>query len=161
MQSNQQSDTQSPRTPEHFDISDDEVEEETPTSIPQYDLTDDKFNVLRGKLEQEHIDMLKERYTKTVKLGKHLQQQPNDNEAQAERTFDRESLARRIVRLRLDKQERDWNKTCLKLLDELEKTACVSNRLRKQVARDTAYFNRYHDNENSNQDQTKTRDIII
>ena len=100
--------------------------------------------------------MLKERYTKTVKVGKHLQQQPNDNEAKAEQTFYRESLARRIAQLRLDKQEHDLDKTCLKLLDELEKTACISNRLRKKVARYTAYFNRYHDNENSTQDQTKT-----
>ena len=132
-QTETQADTQSSRTPEQFDISDDELEEETPTSIPQYDLTDDKFNVLRGKLDQDHIDMLRERYAKTVKLGKHLQQQPSDNDAKAEQTFYRESLARRIAQLRLDKKEHDLDKTCVKLLDELEKTACVSNRMRKRL----------------------------
>ncbi len=67
--------------PEQFDISDDDVDEETPSYIQQYDLTDDIFNVLIGKVDQDEIDGLKAYYTKTVKLGRHIHSQPNDSEA--------------------------------------------------------------------------------
>ena len=93
--------------PEQFDISDDEnIEPHTQVSVPEYDLTDDKFNVLRGMVDQDHIYRLRECFTKAVKLGAHLQAQPNDNDAKGEHEFYKETLARKIAEIRYDKNPR-------------------------------------------------------
>ena len=138
----------SPRTPQHFDISDDDVDEEQPTNTPSYDLTDDRFNLLREKIRQDDIDRLRERYQKTARLGRHLKAQPNDNDAKADHTFYKEFLARKIAELRYDRKALALDIHCLNLFDSIEKDAHISNRMRKKLARYIDYIRKnYPDNE--------------
>ena len=132
------------REPEQFDISDDDVDEETPITIPCYNLTDDMFNVFQGKIDQEEIDALRQLYTKTLKLGRHIHIQPNDSEAKEQYYFEKGYLARTIYRLRI--QEDSLDHTCLKLLDTIEKDAHLRIKVRKQLARRmTLIHNKYND----------------
>ena len=132
--------------PEQFDISDedDDVNGEIPLTTPSYDLTDDKFNVLHGKLKQNDINRLIQRYNKTVELEMHLQSNPNDSDAKAEYTFIKESLAKQIAELRFDRNLLGLDINCLNLLDSIEKDTHISIRLRKTFARYIAYIRKHY-----------------
>ena len=133
--------------PEQFDISDEDEElneEEPPLTTPIYDLTDDKFNVLHGKLKQNDINRLIQCYNKTVELEMHLKTQPDDSEAKADHTFFKESLAKRIAELRFDRNLFGLDINCLNLFDSIEKDTHVSNRMRKKFARDIEYIRKHY-----------------
>ena len=70
VQAKAQPHTSSSRTPEQCDISDDDLDAEEPTSVPQYDLTDDRFKVLQGKINNDDIDRLRKHYNKTIRLAR-------------------------------------------------------------------------------------------
>ena len=83
-----------------------------------------------------------------MRLRRHLQAQPNDNDAKADHTFYKESLARKIAELRYDKKALALDIHCLNLFDSIEKGAYISHRLRKKLARDMEYIRKkYPDNE--------------
>ena len=98
--------------------------------------------MLKGKLCQDDIDRLKERYTKAVRLGKHVPAHPRDDDNKADLIFLRESFAREIAEIRLDADEHGLDRNCLKWLDTIEKDACINKRMRKQIARHTADIRR-------------------
>jgi hypothetical protein len=130
------------RTPEHFDISDGEVEAERPQGIPHYDLTEDMFKVFKGKVDEEDVDILKDRYVKVVRLGRHIELHPRDEDNKCELMFFKESLAKKVAGLRVDANDLNLDKSCLKLLDTIEKDAGVGNNLRKKAAWHAADFRR-------------------
>ena len=132
--------------PEQFDISDedDDVNEELSLTTPSYDLTDDKFNVLCGKVKQRDINRLVERYNKTVELEMLLKTQPDDSEAKADHTFFKESLAKRIAELRFDRNLFGLDINCLNLFDSIERDTHISNRLRKKFARYIEYSRKHY-----------------
>jgi len=139
-QPKQKSKTQShasSRGPEAFDISDDDLDAEEPTSVPFYDPTDDSFNVLQRILKQEDIDKLRKRCSKTIRLARHLQTQPNDADAKADRMFYKEGVGRATAEPRLRRKELDLDDVCMTLLDDIEKDVCISHRTRKKNIRDT------------------------
>ena len=122
-------------SPEHFNISDDDLEEERPKCIPIYDLTDDMFKVLKGKIDQDDVNRLRGRYTKTVRLGKHMQAHPKDEDNKTELMFYKESLAKRTALLRLDAGKNGFDQPCLRLLDTIEKEAMIGNNMMKKAKR--------------------------
>jgi ribosomal protein S15P/S13E len=132
----------SPKTAQHFDISDGDVEEERPKGIPNYDLTDDTLKVLNGKVDEEHIDILRDRYVKVVRLGKHMRAHPRDQDSKAELQWLKESLARRLAELRVDANDIGLDKQCLKLLDTIEKDTGIGKNLHKKAAWHAAGFRR-------------------
>ena len=137
--------TSSPGTTEQFDISDDDdIHGETPLTTPSYDLTDDKFKVLCGKVKHHHIDRLIYIYNKTVELEMHLQTNPDDIEAKADHLFFKESLAKKITELRFDRNLFGLDINCLNLLDSIEKDTHISNRLRKKFTRDIEYIRKHY-----------------
>ena len=69
----------SPSERKHFDISDDDVQEEQPQGVPNFDLTEDMFKVFQGKVDEEDIALLRDRYVKVVRMGKHLHEHPRDD----------------------------------------------------------------------------------
>jgi hypothetical protein len=127
--------TSSPRSPKHFNISDDEIEEERPSGIPNYDLTDDPFKVFQGKLDQERIDKLKYNCTRVARLGKHLQAHPRDDDGKFDRDVFREVLAKHFATLRIDATDLGLDNKCLQVLDSLEKDLGVPKKVRKQAFR--------------------------
>ena len=124
----------SSQTPEHFHISDGDVEEERPKCIPQYDLTDDLFKILKGKVDEEHIDILRDRYVRAVRLGKHVHLHPRDESSKDEHMYVKESFAMKLAGLRVDANDIGLDRSCLKLLDTIEKDAGIGNNLRKKAA---------------------------
>ena len=122
-------------TPETFNISDDDIEAEAPPEgTPEYDITDKRFGVLRGKVDDEVNEMLKFCYTKAIGLGKHLHRHPKDLDARDELITAKEALARRIARLRYDGKRLGLDQPCLKLFEAIEKEAGICKKLRKQAA---------------------------
>jgi hypothetical protein len=132
----------SPITPEIFDISDGEVEEERPQGIPHYDLTDDMFKVFKGKVDEDYVDILKDRYVKVVRLGRHMKLHPRDEDNKCELMSLKESLAKKVAGLRVDANDLSLDKNCLKLLDTIEKDGGVGKNLRKKAAWHAADFRR-------------------
>ncbi len=122
-------------TPESFHLSDDDAEAEMPPSdLPNYDLTDKGFNVLRGKIDDEDNEVMKFYFTKLLRIGKHIQGNPNDAENRLDMDMYKELLAKRIAFLRLDAGKIGLDQPCLRLLDTIEKEARIGNNLRKQAA---------------------------
>jgi hypothetical protein len=64
--------------------------------------TRDNFKVLTGKLCQDDIGRLKERYTKSARLGKHVQAHPRDDDNKADLIFVKESLANTLDHIQID-----------------------------------------------------------
>jgi hypothetical protein len=141
------------RTPENFDMSDGEVEEERPQGIPHYDLTDDMFKVFKGKVDEEHVDILKDCYVKVVRLGRHIKLHPRDEDNKCELMFLKESLAKKVAGLRADATSLSLDKNCLKLLDTIEKDAGVGKNLRKKAAWHAADVRRRFPSEDEEADE--------
>ena len=120
--------------PESFSFSDDDMEADLPPDdLPKYDLTDDMFKVLKGKIEQEDIDDLRRCYTKTVRLGIHIQAHPKDEDNKEEFIIYKEELAKISARLRLDADKIGFDQPCLRLLDTIEKEAKIGNNMKKKA----------------------------
>ena len=120
--------------PESFSFSDDDMEADLPPDdLPKYDLTDDMFKVLKGKIEQEDIDDLRRCYTKTVRLGIHIQAHPKDEDNKEEFIIYKEELAKISARLRLDADKNGFDQPCLRLLDTIEKEAKIGNNMKKKA----------------------------
>ena len=119
---------------ESFSFSDDDMEADLPPDdLPKYDLTDDMFKVLKGKIEQEDIDDLRRCYTKTVRLGIHIQAHPKDEDNKEEFVIYKEELAKISARLRLDADKIGFDQPCLRLLDTIEKEAKIGNNMKKKA----------------------------
>ena len=123
--------------PKSFSFSDDDMEVDLPPDdLPNYDLSkgsDDMFKVLKGKIDQEDIDDLRQRYTKTVRLGIHIQAHPRDEDNKDEFMFYKESLAKITALLRLDADKNGFDQPCLRLLDTIEKEAKIGNNMKKKA----------------------------
>jgi hypothetical protein len=131
-------------SPESFQFSDDDMEADTPPDdLPDYDLslpfgsqtkgTNDMFKVLEGKIEQEDIDELRQHYTKAVRLGKHMQAHPIDEDAKVQLMISKEELANKAARLRLHAAKIGFDQPCLRLLDTIEKEARIGNNMKKKA----------------------------
>jgi ribosomal protein S15P/S13E len=146
-------------TPELFNISDDDMDAEAPPeSIPEYDITDKRFGVLRGKIDDVANEMLKFNYTKALGLGRHLQKHPKDLDAREDLAIAREVLAMKIARARCDGKRLGLDQPCLKLFEAIEKETGISKKLRKQEAWHALEYRKkfpYEDEEevNGNQDE--------
>ena len=120
--------------PESFSFSDDDMEANTPPDdLPNYDLTDMRFNLLRGKIDDEENEMIKYYFTEAVKLGKHVQVHPQDLGPKYELEFVKEALAKRTALLRLDADKIGFDQPCLRLLDTIEKEAKIGNNMKKKA----------------------------
>ena len=120
--------------PKSFSFSDDDMEVDLPPDdLPNYDLSDDMFKVLKGKIDQEDIDDLRQRYTKTVRLGIHIQAHPKDEDNKEEFIIYKEELAKISPRLRLDADKIGFDQPCLRLLDTIEKQAKIGNNMKKKA----------------------------
>ena len=124
----------SSRTPVSFSISDDEADAETPPNdIPHYDLTEKRFNELRGRISDEDNEALKFYFGKVIGLGKHLQKHPKDIENRNDITMFKELMAKRIAMLRIDAAKIGLDQPCLRLLDTIEKEASIGKGVRKKA----------------------------
>jgi hypothetical protein len=145
-------------TPESFDISDDENDDlttELAEGIPTYDLTEDAFEVLRGKLDDGEIDQIKTFCDKVSKIGKHVGGHPRDAENKQELDIFKRLLAKRIICLRLEANELGLDQPCLKLLDTIEKNARFNKKLLKKWNWDAMEFRKRNP---FDEDDEKTED---
>ena len=141
--------------PEHFDISDDDVREEQPQGVPNFDLTEDMFKVFQGKVDEEDIALLRDRYVKVMRIGKHMQAHPRDEDNKSEFMFFNESLANRIARLRVDANDLGLDKRCLHVLDTIEQDARIGKKARKKAAWGAVEFRKRYPFRDGNPDADK------
>ena len=122
-------------SPPSFDLSDEEVEAETPPEdLPTYDLTDVRFNALRGKIEDEDNKDMKFYYTRLLKLGKHLQSNPRDAEASENSSVFKRLLAYKVALVRLDAGKSGLDLARLTLLDTIEQEAGINEKFHSEAA---------------------------
>ena len=148
-------------SPEHFNISDDDLEEERPDGLPNYDLTDKIFRMLSGKVDDDHNEVLKHLFTEAVKLGKHVQLHPRDMGSKTELEFVKEALTKRTALLRLDAGKNGFDQPCLRLLDTIEKEAMIGNNMMKKAKRlavDRRKRLSYEDEVNDEDDKDDTKE---
>jgi ribosomal protein S15P/S13E len=121
-------------TPLNFSISDDDAEATTPPDdIPYYDLTDKRFNLLRGKISDEDNETLKFYFGKVLGIGRHLQKHPKDVENRSEMEMFKMMLAKRVAMLRLDAEHIGLDQPCIKLLETIEKEAGIGKGVKKKA----------------------------
>ena len=149
--------------PESFSFSDDDMEADLPPDdLPNYDLSkgsDDMFKVLKGKIEQEDIDDLRRCYTKTVRLGIHIQAHPKDEDNKEEFIIYKEELAKISARLRLDADKIGFDQPCLRLLDTIEKEATIGNNIKKKAKQRAADRRKRLSYEDEYEDEVNDDDI--
>jgi ribosomal protein S15P/S13E len=122
--------------PLNFIFTDDDTEVVTPPDdIPCYDLTDKRFNILRGKIGDEVNETMKFYFGKVVGIGKHLEKHPQDVENKLELDVFKQLLAQKVARLRLDAGQLGLDQPCLKLLETIENEARIGKNMKKNAAR--------------------------
>ncbi len=78
---------------ESFHFSDEDQEAETPPKyLPNYDLSEEKFKALRGKIDDGDNEIMAHYFTKLMNSGKHLRKIPRDVEAKDDLTMFKELL---------------------------------------------------------------------
>ena len=125
-----------PMTPSSFNISDGENEDvktEVAEDVPMYDLRDDRFHILDGKVDKNWIAEMQTRYNKIQRIALHLKQHPRDTDSKEELLFERTVFARRIARIRGDAKYIGLEQRCLKLLDTIEKETGICKKLKNKA----------------------------
>ena len=121
-------------TPQTFNMSvDDDEAEEPPNDTPEYDITDTRFGVLKGKVDDNLNELLNSHYRKAQSLGKHLKVHPKDKKARDELVVSKELMAKKIARLRYDSKRIGLDKPCLRLFEAIEKETGINKKMQKQA----------------------------
>ncbi len=90
-------------TPDNFHFSFEDYEAEaTPEDLPNYELTDIKFNAVMGNIDDEDNEIMKFHFTKFMKLCKHMRNNPRDVENGNDIDMYKEHLGKMITILQLD-----------------------------------------------------------
>ena len=134
-------------TPVSIHLSDGNVEVDAPPDdLPRYDLTDYRFIALEGKVDEDYLEIIRMSFAKVMKIGRHMKENPRDDENKQEMRYWKERLAKWIANVRMD----GLDPPSSRLVDAIEKEAGIGKNLRKKMtrlARDYRDYKRLHDDE--------------
>ena len=126
------SEAPSETTPQSFHISDDNIDADAPPEdLPSYDLTDKLLVGLKGVVDSDHLEIIRQCLNKLMTINKHVQDNPHDEDVKQERIYLKERLAKRIAIVRPSGPDQPSSR----LVDTIEKEVFISKELRRKMLR--------------------------